>query len=113
MENKKKTPWQEIIEISETMKEVKRYIQKKIDETKEIKKDFEQIKRDFIISKKCYKAGIYGDSKYLIQFLLQGDTEEKISIKFPPLLELVGVYTKILNLVNEVKKEAKEHKGEN
>lgn len=109
MENKK-TLYDEIIEISETMKEVKGYIQKKIDETKEIKKDFEQIKRDFIISKKCYNADIYGDSKYLIQFLLQGDTEEKISIKFPPLLELVGVYTKILNLVNEIEQEAKGEK---
>lgn len=101
------TLFDEIVYLSQTIKEIKQVIKEIDADTMEKRKDAVEIALELYISEKCHAAGFYGTGKQLIKFILQGNSKEMIDRKFDILLELVSVYQKIAGLVGEIKEEAK------
>jgi len=113
MENKKTperlTLFDEIVYISQTVKQARQRIQAIDTENKEIKKNAVELALELYISEKCHKHGYYDSEKKLIIYLLSGNSKAMIDKKFPVLDELIQIYSKVSFIVRE---EEKTNKGE-
>lgn len=99
------TLFDEIVYISETIKQAKQRIQAIDTENKEITKDAVELALDLYISEKCHQHGYYGTEKKLIIYLLSGNSKSMVDKKFPVLDELIQIYSKVAFLVREEENE--------
>ena len=95
MENKK-TLWDEIIFLKDTMKEAKDFMQKIEKDTQEKTRDVSIMARELFLSKLAYKQDYSNFEKRISVFLLNGEAgEEALKSKFRVLQQLLEIYRKI------------------
>ena len=108
MENKKTpqalTLFDEIVYISQTLKQARQRIKEIDADSNEKRKDAVELALELYISEKCHKHGYYDSEKKLIVFLLSGNSKNMIDKKFPVLDELIQIYSKVSFIVREEEK---------